>query len=65
MKITIYDPPSGWRYGFPRVYAPLPGESINDTLRRDKYPQAEIDIWGEEGVPCRFWEQEVDKPERL
>lgn len=65
MKITIYDPPSGWRYGFPRVYAPLPGETLNDTLRRDGYPQAEIDIWDGEEVPCRFWEQEVDKPGKL
>ena len=37
MKL-LYDPPSGWRYGFPKVYAPLPGESLQDTLRRDGYP---------------------------
>jgi hypothetical protein len=56
MKVTMYDPPSGWRYGFPRVYKPLPGESIEDTLRRDHYPAKEI----EQGMAkyVRFWEQE-------
>lgn len=34
-----YDPPEGWRHGFPRPYKPLPGESIEDTLRRDGYPE--------------------------
>lgn len=35
---TLYDPPSGWRYGFPRPYEPLPGESLEQTLIRDGYP---------------------------
>jgi hypothetical protein len=54
---TIYDPPSGWRYGFPRPYLPLPGESIAETLLRDGYPQKEIDNGGAEYV--RFWEREA------
>jgi len=33
-----YDPPSGWQYGFPKPYKPLPGESIEETLIRDGYP---------------------------
>jgi len=47
-----YDPPEGWRYGFPRKYNPLPGESIEDTLRRDGYPEKLMDVaeW------TRFWE---------
>jgi hypothetical protein len=28
MKITIYDPPSGWQYGFPLPYKPLEGETV-------------------------------------
>lgn len=36
--MLIYDPPSGWLYGFPRPYKPLPGESLKDTLIRDGYP---------------------------
>jgi hypothetical protein len=38
----FYDPPSGWQYGFPKKYEPLPGESLEDTLRRDGYPEKEI-----------------------
>ena len=34
----LYDPPSGWKYGFPRVYKPAPGEKLEDTLIRDGYP---------------------------
>ena len=55
--ITIYDPPGGWRYGFPREYKPLGDESIEATLLRDGYPQKEIDSFGGE-ILCRFWERE-------
>lgn len=37
--MTLYDPPEGWRYGFPKPYNPLPNESVEDTLRRDGYPE--------------------------
>ena len=47
---TFYDPPSGWKYGFPKPYNPLPGESITDTLLRDGYPQHEIDRGGAQCV---------------
>lgn len=56
MKVLVYDPPSGWRYGFPKPYEPWPGETIEETLLRDGYPQKEID----RGVSyCRFYETEV------
>ena len=48
----LYDPPSGWKYGFPKEYKPLPEESIEDTLLRDGYPQEEIN-WGG-AKHCRF-----------
>lgn len=48
----LYDPPSGWRYGFPKPYKPLPGERLADTLLRDGYPQREIDAGGD--TYCRF-----------
>lgn len=35
----IYDPPSGWRFGFPKPYKPLENESLIDTLIRDGYPE--------------------------
>lgn len=48
----IYDPPSGWMYGFPKLYEPLPGETLEQTLLRDGYPQREIDNGG--AKYCRF-----------
>jgi len=56
-KITIYDPSSGWRYGFPKQYKPLPNETLKETLLRDGYPQKEIDNGGMRCV--RFWEEET------
>jgi hypothetical protein len=50
--MTLYDPPSGWRYGFPKPYKPLEGESLKETLLRDGYPQKEIDRGGHKH--CRF-----------
>jgi hypothetical protein len=38
-----YDPPGGWRYGFPKLYKPLEGETLAETLLRDGYPQKELD----------------------
>lgn len=55
--ITIYDPPSGWRYGFPKEYKPLPDETLEQTLLRDGYPQSEID--GDGAKYVRFWKSAV------
>lgn len=41
-RITLYDPPAGWKYGFPKIYAPRDGDTIIDTLIRDGYPVEEI-----------------------
>lgn len=38
----LYDPPSGWQYGFPRPYKPLEGETLAETLLRDGYPLKEL-----------------------
>jgi hypothetical protein len=59
MKITVYDPPTGWRFGFPRRYSPLAGETIEQTLIRDGYPEREA---GWAADCCRFWEVD-DKPQ--
>ena len=48
----LYDPPSGWKYGFPRPYLPKEGETLEETLLRDGYPQEEIDAGG--ARHCRF-----------
>ena len=41
---VLYDPPSGWMYGFPKPYKPLKDkdgidEDIAETLKRDGYPE--------------------------
>ena len=53
----FYDPPSGWRYGFPKEYLPLENETIEETLVRDGYPTSEFDIHGKV-IYCRFWRKE-------
>ena len=55
------DPPSGWKYGFPK---PLPKEvhKNNNTLEwlvSEGYPQSEIDACGDHFY-VRYWEQEEE-----
>jgi hypothetical protein len=40
--MKMYDPPGGWRYGFPKPYKPQEGETLRETLIRDGYPEKEI-----------------------
>ena len=50
--MTIIDPPSGWKYGFPK---PLP-EEVEDVLEwlvSEGYPQSEIDAYGKHFY-CRY-----------
>ena len=57
MKIKMIDPPSGWKYGFPKV---LPDDIINITewLIENGYPKELIDKFGD--YFCyRIWEEEV------
>lgn len=49
----MYDPPGGWRYGFPKVYRPVDGETLEDTLERDGYPLPFADQYASRH--CRFW----------
>lgn len=42
MKITYVDPPSGWKYGFPK---PLPeGADYAQFLRDSGYPEKDIEL---------------------
>ena len=54
--MTIIDPPSGWKYGFPK---PLPDEveDVLEWLVSEGYPQSEIDKLGKHFY-CRYWETE-------
>lgn len=53
--MTIIDPPSGWRYGFPK---PIPNDvkDVNKWLVENGYPQTIIDELGEYFF-CRYWEK--------
>lgn len=59
MKKTFIDPPSGWKYGFPRQ---LPdkvkrGEvKLRDWFIECGYPESEVDFALKY---CRQWEQET------
>ena len=56
---TIIDPPSGWKYGFPKE---IPQDRRYDSLTwlvEQGYPQEEIDALGEHFY-CRYWEQPDD-----
>lgn len=55
----IVDPPSGWRYGFPRVYDPRPEETEVSWFARVGYPWAMI----YQGMlkHCRWWDYIPDK----
>ena len=60
MKKTVrmIDPPSGWKYGFPKV---LP-DNVEDAMAwliENGYPQAEIDSCGKHFY-CRHWNKEID-----
>lgn len=54
MTKTLYDPPGGWRHGFPKAYEPVAGETLEDTLIRDGYPEKDAGIGAKH---CRFWQQ--------
>ena len=56
--ITMVDPPSGWRYGFPKE---LP-EGVTDImswLTESGYPKHAIESFGE-SFPYRVFQMEVD-----
>jgi hypothetical protein len=62
VKVTMCDPPSGWKYGFPKA-VPKEFESaqeFHDWLISEGYPENIINEMGE-SFYCSYWEQEVDQ----
>ena len=51
MTDTLYDPPTGWRYGFPNAYRPMEDETLEETLVRDGYPEKDAEFGAKH---CRF-----------
>ena len=53
MKKKMIDPPSGWRYGFPKEI-PENVTNVKKWLIENGYPQTEIDSFGDMFI-CRYW----------
>lgn len=50
----LVDPPSGWKYGFPKPWDGEPGETVDSWLERRGYPEREILYWRPIGMPIRI-----------
>jgi hypothetical protein len=53
-KIWV-DPPSGWKYGFPKIWDSEQDGSMREWMLKCGYPQREIDSCGEHFY-IRQWE---------
>ncbi len=56
-RVQLIDPPSGWKYGFPRPYDKKDDQTLEEWLVENGYPQSLID----QGMTrhCRYWETDV------
>ena len=56
--VTYVDPPSGWKYGFPKI---IPENTPNfyAWLVSEGYPQSEIDAL-KDSFWCRQWYEEIE-----
>ena len=67
MKITMCDPPSGWKYGFPKA---MPSNAKDENfdvcawLVSNGYPQSLIDSFGKHFY-VRYWDEESKVTERV
>ena len=53
----MIDPPSGWKYGFPKEL-PTDVVNVNEWLVENGYPQKEIDACGDYFY-VRKWQEEI------
>jgi len=63
MKVTMVDPPSGWKYGFPKALPnPWPQPwSLALWLISEGYPEIELTRFGDFFLYVRQWEQDDDR----
>jgi hypothetical protein len=61
-KIKLIDPPTGWKYGFPKEL-PAMVHDIDGWLVANGYPQSIIDDFKKKNkdLPYRCWTVEVDE----
>ncbi len=58
--VKMIDPPSGWKYGFPKALPDHKPECIHQWLLDNGYPQEEIDKHSGGYFYYRVWEEEQD-----
>lgn len=59
--VTMCDPPSGWKYGFPKeIPDSAKGNGFFDWLVSEGYPQHEIDSLGD-NFCSRYWQEEIEE----
>ena len=64
-KPVMVDPPSGHRYGFPKLYDQTKEEgTMLEWLVREGYPQSEIDHYDGQ-LYCSFWYPEEKATDTL
>ena len=56
MKVWMIDPPSGWKFGFPKRFNPKPNQTTWDWLIQEGYPECYISLAKKR---LRYWEAEV------
>lgn len=67
IRMTMFDPPSGWKYGFPKPMpasidpfirdTPASDEEVAAWLRKEKYPEHDIQLALKYS---RMWEDYID-----
>jgi hypothetical protein len=59
--VMLIDPPSGWKYGFPKpIDLQASKGRVLEWLVEQGYPQAEIDACGDHFY-SRYWETEIEE----
>lgn len=57
--VKYIDPPSGWKYGFPKKLPDPPPMNVGAWLVENGYPQREVNFW-KGHVPYRIFVEEED-----
>lgn len=58
-KVLMCDPPSGWKYDFPKPIPEEHRERVKEWLVENGYPKILIDSFGDRFY-CKFWELEIE-----
>jgi hypothetical protein len=57
MTVKMIDPPSGWKYGFPKALPDPEPDDLIEWMAANGYPKEEIDGLGKHFC-FRMWEEE-------